>query len=86
MNRFDAYAPILWDAFTGEPSPEAYAPFTERCARVPTDAKVPTCSTSMKQIDLDDVEPVEIDERPDIDRAVFGAVTGSAFGTDLRAE
>jgi hypothetical protein len=85
MNRFDAYAPILWDAFTAEPAKSDFDPFTAECARVPLDAKVPACPTSMND-DADEREEVEIDERPDIDRAVFGAVTGSPFGTQMRVE
>jgi YVTN family beta-propeller protein len=78
MNRFDAFAPILWDAFTANPTGDAFDPFESECARVPLGATNPEiCMTPEEE------EKVELDDHPDEEQLVFKAVTGSRLGNAL---
>lgn len=75
MNRFDAAAPILWDAFTANGDT---APFASTCAKVPLEVHNPAICESPAQ-----EEQVELDEHPDDEQLVFRSVTGSRYGTSL---
>jgi len=84
INRFDANAPVLWDAFVANPESSAFEPFNALCNRVPLDATNSVeCGSATSSADAPgkpNSKDIEIDERPDIDRIVWAAVTRSELG------